>query len=760
MTLKIHTKRLSRHTRYSLLVAASALPLIATAQSAQPVALEEIVVTAQKKAESLQDTPISISAFSGDMLSDIGAFNATQVGEYTPNVDIYNTFGSNNNITINIRGMGVADPSLSIDPKTGIYLDGVYIARNSGAVFDIVDLERIEVLRGPQGTLWGKNTTGGAMHIITAKPAGEFGFKQLLSGANDGYRRSLTTVDTPTAAGLSAKLSYMKKQYDGFATNTNPAGEKHLGSEDVDAYRVAVNWDISDSLSVAYSYDRTDSAAVPKALQITDVGLGAALTGIHDISNGDYIVGNPLAGMAAIATNKRRDHFDLDFQGKEYVDISGHNLTLSWVVGDVEFKSISAYREYDSDFLEGSDVDGGAWQGFNTNTGQMMATPMFHYVSEKSQQQFSQEFQAVGTALETKLDYVLGIYYFEEQGQELDPWDTTTYLSYSPVLLRGIPMGSWYETDNDSTAVYGQFTYHFNDAWSATLGGRYTEDSKAITLHQDDPRLLARHTAAADWSKFTSSATVDYRFNDDVNLYAKISEGYNAGVFNPGAIDGNNPNDFTVFDQPADEEETLAYEIGLKSTWLDNRLRFNSAIFYNDNSNLQITDFINGVRTTINSGESTTKGVEFDIVAMPIAGLIVDAAYGYVVSDYDFGADILTDDGIGRGTGHLGVSYSFPLLDVGLLTARVDTTYSGKSSYVASSPYAVGQSYHLLNARLVLSEIQLGAGTVEVALWGKNIADKEYRAHGTDFGMKEGFGYTGHIYGDPRSTGIDLVYQY
>ena len=185
---------------------ALAITLLASHASIAQV-LEEVIVTAQKKAESLQDTPIAISVFSSDSLEQRQAFGVADIGEYTPNVTMTPSLGSSYNIRMDIRGLGTAEPSLAVDPKVGMYLDGVYIARNAGAVFDVVDLERIEVLRGPQGTLWGKNTTGGAVNMVTAKPSGEWGFKQLLSAGNDGYYRSTTTINTQQVGGFSAKAS-------------------------------------------------------------------------------------------------------------------------------------------------------------------------------------------------------------------------------------------------------------------------------------------------------------------------------------------------------------------------------------------------------------------------------------------------------------------------------------------------------------------------------------------------------------------------
>ena len=252
--------------------------------------IEEIVVTAQKRTESLQDAPLAVTAFTADRLEDLGAYGATDVAEFTPNVSIVPIMGSSANIRMEIRGMSTAEPSLTIDPKVGIYLDGAYIARNSGAVFDIVDLERVEVMRGPQGTLWGKNTTGGAVNLVTNRPNGEFGFKQQMSAGNDGYMRSVSTLDTAQYGNVAAKFTYMHKEFDGWADNHGPS-ESDLASEDVDAFRIAVAWYATENLMVDYSYDNTDSESVPTPLQIVAVSEGAtadSVVGTFDTSTAKF----------------------------------------------------------------------------------------------------------------------------------------------------------------------------------------------------------------------------------------------------------------------------------------------------------------------------------------------------------------------------------------------------------------------------------------------------------------------------------------
>ena len=714
--------------------------------------IEEVVVTAQKKAESLQDTPIAISAFSAESMMNKGIQSAADVGEYTPNVDITPSLGSSFNIRMSIRGLGTAEPSLAIDPKVGVYLDGAYIARNSGAVFDVVDLERVEVLRGPQGTLWGKNTTGGAVNMVTQKPSGELGFKQKFTVGNFGLFRSTTTVDTPEAAGFSSKLTYMKKDYDGWAKNINAnvtGAEKDLGSEDTDAFRLAVRW-MNDYVTVDYSFDRTNGESVTVPVQVGRVHAPTG-AGIPLISGGVPVsMDNPFAQMAGLAsTKKRQETFDLDGHGTEHVDIDGHNLTVTWMMGEVEFKSISAYRDYSSK-VTGLDNDGGA---YTVNAGST-AVPVFHSQGQKDQHQFSQEFQAVGSALDQRLNYVAGVYYFDEQGKETNPWDMTAYNAANNVnAATSGYVGNWYKVTSESKAAYGQFGYDVTDQLTVTLGLRYTVDKKSLTLLAEDPVIAQDAKGSDKWEEFTSSLTADYMINDDVNVYAKVSEGFASGVYNPGTVDRNPNNSITteVALQPVDPEETRAYEVGMKSMWLDQSLQFNGAVFYNDNKNLQVTDFVNGIRTSINSGESNATGVELEVIAMPLPGLMLNASYGYIDVDIK---DKTRSQTTPANTGTVGAQYDFDV-SFGLLTAYVDATYTDETGFSSTDPETRSGERTLLNARIGLSEVAVADGELRVALWGRNLNDKEYIVHGVNLGT-----HTAYSWGTPRSYGIDVSYEF
>ncbi|QFU77312.1 TonB-dependent receptor [Halioglobus maricola] len=715
--------------------------------------LEEVIVTAQKKSESLQDAPIAISAFTAENLEQIGATSAVDVGEYTPNAWITRSLGSSYNIRVSIRGIGTAEPSLAVDPKVGVYLDGAYIARNAGAVFDVVDLERVEVLRGPQGTLWGKNTTGGAINLVTQQPSGEFGGKVDFTVGNFGSNRAAVTVDTGEAAGLAAKISYVKKVSDGWQDNISDIGEDELGSEDTDAFRLAVRWDITDTLSANYAYDRTDGEATAPATQVgfVDASTDPSVPTI-DLGDFSFYGGNLYAGMAEIANDDDRlDKFDLDNMKSEEVEISGHNLTLSWMLGDLEIKSITAYRDYESD-QNGLDLDGGNWVKFSAADGTPSPATGFHTVGEKEQDQFSQEFQFLGTALDDRLDYVVGLYYFDEEGREINPWQATFYNAANNIntLFNG-NMGAWYEITGESQALYGQATYHFSEAWRLTLGARYTEDEKELILLEEDPGLDQDYSSKEDWSKTTGAATLAYFMNDDVNFYGKVAQGYAAGIYNPGTVGrGVGPANPEPALTPADPEETTSYELGAKSQLADGMVRLNAAVYYNDNENLQQTDFVDGVRRTINSGESETIGAEIDVTALLGEHWMVTANAGYSDSDYD---DSSRETEAFK-TGAAGVQYDTDT-NLGHVTARFDATYMGKVGFSASDPRVHSDARTLFNARLTLSEVEALDGQFRFALWGKNLADEEYIEHGANYGS-----FTGYTWGTPRTYGLDVAYEF
>ncbi|GEN40942.1 TonB-dependent receptor [Pseudoalteromonas nigrifaciens] len=738
--------------------------------------IERVSVTAQKRISTLQETPIAITAFNAEAIENLGIEDISDVNAQAPNVKIFPPYGSTFNVGMDIRGLGTSEPSLAIDPKVGIYLDGVYLARNSGAIFNIVDLERMEILRGPQGTLWGKNTTGGALNLVTRKPSDDFQFKQKVTVGNNSLLSSTTSIDTGAIGNFTARLTYMTSEHDGWATNTFAgAKEKNLGAEDVDALRVALRY-TGDDFTVNYSYDNTDGSSVAMPVQISNVRPQYTDPNVPtmDLSTGKLYAGNVFAMMAANEKAPgRQTEFELDQHGREYVDIEGHNLTFEWDFSDNHtFKSISSFRSYDSDLSEGYDTDGGAYFApaldFSTSppsvdTSDVLAIPAFQYTSVKSQEQKSQEFQLLGQFLEGDLKYVAGYYYFSEEGEENNPWNIGIFTGQGAnVLFTGsLPWGSFYKVNAKSSALFTNVDYKLTDELNVVAGIRYTKDTKSLTnVAKHDAMLRNDLHSETDWSKTVGSLLFNYVVDQDLTMYASISQGYAAGVYNPGSIDRFaylNPANMGEANYegtltPADPEDTTAYEVGVKAMLLDDRLMLNTAVFLNNNTNLQKTIFDGSIRRSLNTGESKNKGIEIDAKFAATDSLFFTTSLGYLDTKY---SDITFTDNTSY-SASVAMNWTIAELDFGNLALNTNYVMVDDYQFSVSDPSLVGDNYALLNARLTLSNIKIGErSNLKVSLWGKNITDEEYIVFGSNFNF-----FDAQAYGTPRTYGIDVSFEY
>lgn len=749
--------------------------------------IEEVIVTAQKVEESLQDTPVSVAAFSQDDLEQIGVSEARDVAKYTPNLSMRKQTASQDNYAVAIRGVSSGETALAIDPTVGIYHDGVYIARSTGAAFDIVDLQRIEVLRGPQGTLFGRNTIGGAINIITQKPRGEFAFKQGVTYAARDSRRYHTTIDTPAIGNLAAKLSFLRTDYDGEYRSLYTGGQ--LGQGESNAVRFAVNWAPSESFSLDYTYDKSDRENNPNTQQLSFVRPGHVAAG-----------GAITAQAAAYADSDRISHLAVRNSDDDvaFSDIDGHSLTAEWVFSEnLTVKSIASYREWDSGTVA---TDFGSFRsdGFTVLDGSGrfvpgstplapapipagVLVPMFDALRDSSQHQSSLEVQFIGNALGNSLNYIAGLYYFEEKADETNPQFFT--LAGGNI---GFPAGVdvhfgspsfAYGTDNKSYAVFGQATYNVMTDMDVTLGLRYTEDEKETTLTNRFGATVQTFTDDDSWTKFNPSLTVDYRWNEQISTYAKVATGYRSGGYN---VRASSESDFR---KPFDEEDIISYEIGWKSDLFNRSLRLNGAIFYLEYSDRQIAQFAagsGGASTVIvNAGESNTTGLELEGIWQATQGLRVIASYGYLDLEYD---EFITGE-VNRVTGFptgvnrdisdvantnlytpehsasLAVEYEFAPWSFGQLRLRADAYYTDEISFHPQFDlYDESDEHHVLNARATLADIPMGNnGTLRLAAWGKNLENKEYRDFGIDFGS---LGIVTNTYAPLRSWGLDIVYEF
>ncbi|WP_116367121.1 TonB-dependent receptor [Parahaliea mediterranea] len=735
--------------------------------------LEEVVVTAERREENLQETPIAVTAFNEQTLLDLGIHDLKGVGDFVPNVRVVALNSTAVSAAATIRGLASAEPSLAQDPKVGFYLDGVYLSKNTGSVFDVVDLERVEVLRGPQGTLYGKNTTGGAINLISKKPSGELGFKQQLTGGDRGRFRSSSVLDLPAWQGLSAKLGYVVIQHDGFIENTGSSRPQRLGEVDNEAWRLALRWQPGDDFTADFSYQQASTKAAPQAGQLTavessylDLPVVTSFSPFTVVPPADNPFRQALASGAV--SEDRLGQLALDNQGYERYDIVDAALHLSWQLGAVELRSITGYHDLDGDLI-GNDQDGGTW-----------SVPFGHFAlpqyqgNRKAHTAWSQELQLIASSADERWQSVSGLYYFAEEAEELhNRWDLLIYLPGGALpgfdggvlvnqnALLGPPptgLGEEYSVDNTSWAAYSQVTWTppvLDDRLGLTLGLRYTEDEKEAVILDATPHW----EQSASWSNWNPTATVTYRFSDDINGYAKVATGYNAGSHPVRA--GNEE----AFALTADEENLIDYEVGLKSEWLQRRLRVNVAAFLYDYDDLQVNDFVSGATVLLNAGQATIQGLELESTLQVSDALVLGLDYGYLTFDYDefvVGGQDIADSARApfapEHTAHAWAQWRLPFSGPGALRLRLDATYTDE--YIFSPTlYRNGTADErtLVDARLSWSDIPLAGGALALAVWGRNVTNEAYREFGTDFGT---LGFTTNVYGDLATWGVDLIFEY
>ena len=785
--------------------------------SQEGAVLEEIVVTAQRRETMMQETPIAVTAFTGDKISDLGIFDVTDVSALAPNTVMRKQPASNSNTGISIRGIAGGETSLLFDPKASMYIDGAYMSKTVGAVFDVIDLESVEVLRGPQGTLFGRNSTGGALNINTAKPTGEFGARLSASFGNDGYQRYAGSVNLPRFGEIvSVKLSATTMQYDGWATNEYPGQPSHLASEDDTAFRVALRLQPSDRLTIDYAFDDTDNEGVPTPFQITEVK-SSLYNGFRVTPFPFAALGGPLFQQIAATVgdpDKRRETYSLDFNSKEELDVEGHTLTAAWDRDNVTLKYIFADRKTTQTY-DGTDLDGGAYVSPDLlyGGGMPVPTPGFHaLIPEAFVEMTTHEVQIFGDLADGRMQFTLGYYNYEEEVYQDNPQTfglPIAFLAGDPTLAAAyfaagfcnfipgvgpICTGSQrlpipfpfpgadpnlngfvdfiYGQDSESWALYGQASYALTERLSFTGGLRYTEDDKTAFLFNEnlgmtsfDQRLVNNQS----WDNLSYLATLSFAANDEVNLYFTHSTGYNAGGFNARA------STFTAFNQPVNEEEITAFELGLKADWLNDRLRTNAALYHNEFDDLIVAQFeagTGGASTVLrNAGKATYSGLELEIVAILTERLIAEVSYGSLDAEFDqyVARDPFTDQevniagvttmpGAPEQTANIGLQYDHEPGAWGALSLRFDATYTDEVVFHPFlNQFDSSDAYWLLSARASLNDIDFGGnGRLRISLWAQNLADEEYRNWGIDFAS---LGFAGTTWGQPRTYGIDFVYD-
>lgn len=743
----------------STALACFAIPSVAAAQdggAAVPSSggLDEIVVTAQKRAENLQETPLAISALSSEAIEQRSITGIGNLSAMAPSLTVTRGTSGPTNASIFIRGIGNSDPILTADSPVALYVDGVILARAAGSAFEMADIERIEVLRGPQGTLYGRNTIGGAINVITRKPADRFGIQQKFTYGNYDTFVSRTVIDTGElgGSGVRATLIYMRKDNDGTVDNSYTSDSHDPGANHTDAARVALAFDNGGIFRANYSYDYNRNKGYPAAFQLTAVRADFPA----------FFAGSPGAGGGTLTFSpKRLDDIALDRNDAVIDKVQAHTLTLELDLGDnLTLKSLTGYRKWRQDVIA-SDQDGnGGLLGPLVGQGATLPVNLFGSSALRHQHQWSQELNLIGN-VGSALDYVVGAYYFNEKSDENNPQQFSV-ITANGALPRATLLD--YKHESTTTALFAQATWHATDKLNLTGGVRYTWDKKKLEQTSPVVRDLKKSFSSFNWS-----ATVDYKFNDDVMAYGRIATGYKAGGFNARS-----------FDSGFDPEDLTSYEVGVKTELFNRRLRFNATAYHAIHKDVQVSSFQAGaggaVATTENAGKARYNGVELEVNAVLVDGFTTYATFGYVDRKYkefvvfnqatgkfvDI-ADIAKFGYSASTTASAGAQYEFPPFSFGKLAARLDYNYTSKR-YFGSNPLTApfieqikAAPRGLLDARLTLSDISLGNGSASLSLWGRNITNKKYRMVGIDFGQ---LGFAGNIYGEPATYGADLTLKF
>ncbi|ESQ83128.1 hypothetical protein AEAC466_14795 [Asticcacaulis sp. AC466] len=713
-------------------LAASMLAATAATAQTQPEAAvptadshdtEVVVVTAQRRSQKLQDVPLAVTAISAQGLQNLQAQTIGDIQGVVPNLTLHE--GDASNAVVYLRGIGQIDSLAFADPGVGIYVDDVYLGRAQGAFLDVYDVDHIEVLRGPQGTLYGRNTIGGAVKFVSKPFSSHFRAEAEATAGNynDTEFRGNISGALNASGTLMGKAAIAYAKRDGYSDNAFDG--RSDGDKNLLAGRLAVQWkpseDFSLSLNLDNSRDHPDTSRTPA--RATDV------------------FGYP-------ATKSDPFQVDANFNTHNRLDTSGVSVVAAWHLSpQTDLKSVTAYRR----MRYGAALD-------------LDATPLdiFGVFDEEKQDQFSQELQFSYTG--DRFNFVSGAYYFQEH-------DITYSGLYAPVIT--LVSGSLNDQTNYSTALYGQGTYKLTPRLSVTAGLRYTNEKKEFgrtqkffapsTTYPVDyslPGALATDVSAKHtWDSLTPKLEVDYHFTDNQLAYVSVSKGFKSGGFDGRA------NDSAAGAIPYDPENLTAYEAGLKLSWPRQRITLNSAIFWNDYKDLQLSSFAADssggfIALFTNAGAATMRGVEIELNARPVPALTLSATVGYLDGHYDTyigpnGADISDQRHLvnapkwdTRG----GATYRFDLGGNGSLTLIGDISYRSKAyTTVSSSEIVAQQAYTLVNAAVRWESPDAG---YYVQLGAKNLTDRRYITQAFD--LSDSLGYQLAYYGDPRTIRLSL----
>ncbi|SEL64887.1 iron complex outermembrane recepter protein [Colwellia chukchiensis] len=722
-------------------------------------ALERIEVTARKSVESLQEVPVTMTSLSADEMSERGIELITEVQQFSPNTTLQRSRGTNSTITAFIRGVGQQDPLWGYEAGVGIYIDDVYIARPQGAVLDLLDVERVEVLRGPQGTLYGKNTIGGAIKYVTKEMSGDAELK--IQGTIGQYNQKdikLTGQYPLIADKLYIGFGLANMQRDGFGeflTSDLANQDKENYNKDLTASRISLEYHASDDLLLSFNWDKTKDDSNAK---------------------GGYRLLPSILTDAPVPDEVYDSYTSLPTWNE--VELEGISFTAKWTLSDAtSLKYVFSKR----DSYSPTNID------FDNTSLRIFDVPAIY---DDNQRTHEIQMNVIGD----RSKFVSGLYYYD--GESCGQFEAILEVLGQSIGLPGLTREVSGCSNSKSTAAYAQLSYDLSDKWSVTAGARYTKDKKEAIVRNglvfdtvypesgwidgyvrpDGELVPVVLDDREQWSKFTPRLGVEYQANDDLMFFTSFSQGFKSGTFNPRAT-GPEP--------AANPEDVDSFEIGMKSEWLENRLRANVTLFSLDHKDRQYISVLPSADASVlnqrlgNIGSSDANGIEAEFTYLATPDLMLSASFGYIDSDFKEVIDTDPDTGL-----PFDKSDTFSISNTPEYTFNLGANYTIESSvgdFIVNASYYYRDDYVLFEENSLLTQEGYGIANMSVVWYSddghwnaglhvKNLTDEEYMIGGYQFvaplddgGYAPGLGGDNTLigyFGDPRTVSLTLGYQF
>jgi iron complex outermembrane receptor protein len=704
--------------------------------------IEEVVVTAQKREQNVQEVGIAVSALTGRQMEQLGFTNAQQVTSMAPGVSTVQPNGEAN-YSIAIRGVANSDFTTNVESPIAVYLDEVYISQASGTGFMLFDMERVEILRGPQGTLYGRNATGGLAHFVTKKPTEEFeGYARVTAGSYDQIKLE-GAIGGALTDNFMARLSVATNDHDGYVDN-RLGGELNDGNDQT--YRLQALWTPTDRVDVLLNIRGSDQDIDTGFFEHVSANIEGVLTP-NEVNNVlGYIDndGDPFEG-------------DYDAPGFNDLETRGYTGTVNWDFENFTLTSITDFSTVKRDYIEDSDAS---------------PVPLFNFFLTTDAEQFSQEIRLAGDT--DRMNWVTGFYYLDleiddSNGAESEPFIDPT--SATPAVSG---LDNPYTSNTESWSVFGQVEFDLSETLTGIVGLRWIRDEKdheifvnavdfipGTKFRNGNPNILATiasYSGDREDDEIAGRLALNWQANDDLMLYASYNRGVKSGGYNSPVFPLSPPLAYTDDVMSFDPEQLDAYEIGFKSTLMDGLMILNGTVYYYDYQDYQAFQII-GIDTITSNADADSSGGELELQVSPSDGLdiIFGAAYNDIDVDLDGAARTTTSVQSPQWNLNALLRYEFPLFD-GMLALQYDAQYRSEHYFALTQLETVTENgYTISNAAVTWTS---GDETWSVMGYVHNLTDEEYLVQTFDLSGPNVFGMVEQYYGRPRWGGVTLSYKF